>query len=918
MAGHAAYECSGSDVSVLIGLFSDDIDGILAKLDTHPRCDVIDELADGLDMSTLMGVREKVFRYAKRKLVSSVEEPGNVDIDPAMGGTAKKYVPGDAQRIVDEWVLIARKGKTRVAMDTVEFMSYLSGAYTYFPIKSTKKRVVKAKKGRKKKPYKRVDPEQPRISFPAKDKDVQSKGDEDNGSGSESDCEEDGDISEADYSTASSGATQDENLDSDDPGSPADTVNAPSSGSGDPVDVGVENCNDESSTAMRVNLIPVDPGSSIQRAQTATDTMGRSNGGDAMTTGSTPIPDANQTSGAVAHEGAGTIEYDDKTGRPTQPNPTANETTSSAPAAAQSIQSDPRTTADSSKSVSTSVPTLVAPLPVTMATQTGWDLWGSPESNNSFMLTSTVRKSSCECGPIVKQLKERLDVLEKRCENNDSQSRTRMNIVRQKLMQSEDDRTKMKATIASLTKQIANNSATMTEMKIQREEGRGFTSGEMLRRPTGPQQQRPSGASNGGSAKQTPKQRGGTSAQSSQGRSTGSDTMSADLRNLRQIPLFQSPTVRRYGGTDVVHAGTTSGPVSKTNGQNTNQSKQGGRQSSYPQPSKGGAVGNSAMPTTRAQQPKPPPTARYSSNPGGGPGKGPLPARQGSTQPFASGSASRSQNTTRTVSTSAPPTPSRQTREAASDSWADDPLSDADIIAIADESDRNVASGSNPDAASGATESRMSILRDAINESVQKGLKPKPGGATNAPSARSPIPGDKRRSDDPPDQDNIDPGNTSYAEVAADGDWSDWETKRRRRNSPNNRVPDLYGVRQIPHKDIFVRHLNYSSCRKPEDLELIVKFHCRRRKVDIIFAKAFVQKNDLKEANCKVSVKESDIDLVLSKDFWPEYATARLWLKPWSHHTYVHRAGCLRAVYGRNPWRSQDHLAGASRSWPQT
>ena len=40
-------------------------------------------------------------------------------------------------------------------------------------------------------------------------------------------------------------------------------------------------------------------------------------------------------------------------------------------------------------------------------------------------------------------------------------------------------------------------------------------------------------------------------------------------------------------------------------------------------------------------------------------------------------------------------------------------------------------------------------------------------------------------------------------------------------------------------------------------------------------------------------------------------------VKPWSHHTYVHRAGCLRAVYGRNPWRSQDHLAGASRSWPQ-
>ena len=40
-------------------------------------------------------------------------------------------------------------------------------------------------------------------------------------------------------------------------------------------------------------------------------------------------------------------------------------------------------------------------------------------------------------------------------------------------------------------------------------------------------------------------------------------------------------------------------------------------------------------------------------------------------------------------------------------------------------------------------------------------------------------------------------------------------------------------------------------------------------------------------------------------------------VKPWSHQGYVRRAGCLRAVYGRKPWRSQDHLAGASRSWPQ-
>ena len=91
-------------------------------------------------------------------------------------------------------------------------------------------------------------------------------------------------------------------------------------------------------------------------------------------------------------------------------------------------------------------------------------------------------------------------------------------------------------------------------------------------------------------------------------------------------------------------------------------------------------------------------------------------------------------------------------------------------------------------------------------------------------------------------------------------------------------MPDLFGVKQEPQKDIFVRHLKYSSCRKPEDLELLVKFHCRRRNVEIIYAKAFVRKNDLQQANCKISVKESDVPTVLGRGFWPEYAKARLWL----------------------------------------
>ena len=242
-----------SDVFDFTGLFSDDIDGILAKLDTQQRCEVIDELADNLDMSTLMSIRDKVFCFAKKKLVSSVVEPGNVDIDPALSGRPAAGRPGDAQKIVDELVPIARKGKTRVAMDVVEFMSYLSGEYTYFPIKSTKKKVVKGRRGPKKKPARTVDPEQPCIPFVSRKETVQvtqsnasEKGADDvnvaSDKGEDSDTEsgEGGNESARDSSDSSFSNEEDEVVDIGDenPFSP----------------LSVEHCSSNSDVSNRVNL----------------------------------------------------------------------------------------------------------------------------------------------------------------------------------------------------------------------------------------------------------------------------------------------------------------------------------------------------------------------------------------------------------------------------------------------------------------------------------------------------------------------------------------------------------------------------------------------------------------------------------------------------------------------------------------
>ena len=58
----------------------------------------------------------------------------------------------------------------------------------------------------------------------------------------------------------------------------------------------------------------------------------------------------------------------------------------------------------------------------------------------------------------------------------------------------------------------------------------------------------------------------------------------------------------------------------------------------------------------------------------------------------------------------------------------------------------------------------------------------------------------------------------------------------------------------------------------------MVTKHCRLRGVDIIYAKAFLLRFDKRKANCKITVKECDVESMLSDEFWPASVTARLWL----------------------------------------
>ena len=136
----ASVSSRGFDYTML---FDDVVGEILVKLDSQKRGEVVDELVDALDMSMLMDVRLKVFKYAKAKLLKTVSQPGNMDLEPNFEGSLPESSLRDMERMVNEWGLIARKGKPRVALDAVDLMSYVSGNDTYFPHRLLKKRPKK-------------------------------------------------------------------------------------------------------------------------------------------------------------------------------------------------------------------------------------------------------------------------------------------------------------------------------------------------------------------------------------------------------------------------------------------------------------------------------------------------------------------------------------------------------------------------------------------------------------------------------------------------------------------------------------------------------------------------------------------------------------------------------------------------------
>ena len=69
--------------------------------------------------------------------------------------------------------------------------------------------------------------------------------------------------------------------------------------------------------------------------------------------------------------------------------------------------------------------------------------------------------------------------------------------------------------------------------------------------------------------------------------------------------------------------------------------------------------------------------------------------------------------------------------------------------------------------------------------------------------------------------------------------------------------------------------MEWKICKKPVDLEIMVKDYCKSRGVNIVFAKVYLLRFDDSTANCRVTVRDYDESKLLESRFWPSGVTSR-------------------------------------------
>ena len=508
---------------------------------------------------------------------------------------------------------------------------------------------------------------------------------------------------------------------------------------------------------------------------------------------------------------------------------------------------------------------------ITMATQTDWDLWGSPMYSGERSLAPSKRAPECDCKHNVRLLNEWRREVDRKMEVDSDKSNTKFNLLKAKIIEGEEEREKMRATIASLTKQVTMNSATPAELKA-RAAGPSHGSVHLTTRDLVTANQ--ADVVMRGGDPPLPQRSQGTAARPRNNNNTNrAPTMNVRNGNSRENPGSYGPSAGHasaYAQYNEPLGRNEPRPASRpqvtTNTQSTSINP-GRTQNGGP------ASRRDAPPPNNTHTMRPEGVPSNSGTPGSAPSRSNQSVPTTNRESVISNIRPKSVQVVRVRNEPrANPEPSQHGE--LSFAWSEEPISDNEngVISKTPAPRSTTAAPMQKDSGPIFHQNRYDILRDAMADTMQREEAARKADEGGIERPAQPNHGEKR---DNGDLDGLG-DRESYLDVAGRYDWES-ENKRRRRSGSGDHVPPIYGVKYTPQRDIFVRDLALATCSSPEDLETRVKNHCRLRGVVISFVKAFPIKSNCSKANCKITVNLEDVSNVLSETFWPQYVSARPW-----------------------------------------
>ena len=123
--------------------------------------------------------------------------------------------------------------------------------------------------------------------------------------------------------------------------------------------------------------------------------------------------------------------------------------------------------------------------------------------------------------------------------------------------------------------------------------------------------------------------------------------------------------------------------------------------------------------------------------------------------------------------------------------------------------------------------------------------------------------------------DNV--GKQTYAEMASKNKWNPPPSKRKRTKSSPKAFKPISGATINENKDVYVRGLATKNFSNSEELEDSVRYYCRERGVNIVFARVMTNNVNANAVGCRVCIREEDLNAIYEEGFWPNKVEVREW-----------------------------------------